>query len=179
MPATDKGGCGKFLKRQALRPARLRIYAKIKLPRRECKANRRFAAARGSASDSTGTTGRPAKCLHGNARTNSGAATRRTRQAARVINYPLRESMHGEDAERRSYAACGQQSKNMSEEKMQACPFCGWLETPSEKAEHIIVDGAHCLQCRRCKAVGPQTFDENGGVAAWNKRAGGRQSATG
>ena len=63
----------------------------------------------------------------------------------------------------------------MSGEKMQACPFCGWLETPSEKAEHIIVDGAHCLQCRRCKAVGPQTFDENGGVAAWNKREGGRQ----
>lgn len=65
----------------------------------------------------------------------------------------------------------------MIEEKMQACPFCGWLETPTEKAEHIIVDGAHCLQCRRCKAVGPQTFDENGGVMSWNKRAGGQQPA--
>lgn len=60
---------------------------------------------------------------------------------------------------------------------MQACPFCGWLETPAEKAEHIIVDGAHCLQCRRCKAVGPQTFDENGSVMSWNKRAGGRKPA--
>jgi hypothetical protein len=66
----------------------------------------------------------------------------------------------------------------MSEEKMIACPFCGWLETAHEKAEHIIVDGAHCLQCRRCKAVGPQTFDDLGGVTAWNKRAGGRQPAT-
>ena len=37
--------------RQALRPARLRIYAKIKLTRRERKANRRFAAARGWATE--------------------------------------------------------------------------------------------------------------------------------
>ena len=60
---------------------------------------------------------------------------------------------------------------------MIACPFCGWVETPKEKSEHIIVDGATTLQCRRCKATGPQTFDVNGGVEAWNKRAGGQQTA--
>jgi hypothetical protein len=63
----------------------------------------------------------------------------------------------------------------MIKNKLKACPHCGWIETEDEKADHIIVDGAHCLQCRRCKAVGPQSFEAGGEITKWNKRAGDRE----
>ena len=74
---------------------RPKTYEKHQTKAINANRQRRFAAAACSASDTAGTTGSTAQCLHGNPRANRSTATRRPRQASRGINRPFHKSMHG------------------------------------------------------------------------------------
>lgn len=51
-----------------------------------------------------------------------------------------------------------------------SCPFCGSLEEPHAKYEHIVLDERHALQCWNCGATGPFTVNEQMIGKHWNRR---------
>jgi hypothetical protein len=76
-----------------------------------------------------------------------------------------------------SYAACGQQSKNMNDTEIKACPRC---QHSNPKIEPVIVVGMpmhYVVFCDHCKAHLFSVPTEIKAVEEWNAWAGGRQPA--
>ena len=68
-----------------------------------------------------------------------------------------------------TYAACGQQSKNMNEAKMPACPKCKGTDIKSYYVPYCWV-----VRCDYCK-VSIHGFDQEHAERLWREVAGGRQ----